>query len=75
MTVLWRLVIDRMHQRRGIGSMVLDELSAMLRARGDTAWQVSWVPGRGSPAPLYLRYGFVPTGDIDDGEIVARLEL
>lgn len=74
-TVLWRLIIDRMHQRRGIGTMVLDELCTTLRAQGESALQVSYVPGRGSPAPLYLGYGFVPTGVVDDGEIVAELRL
>jgi hypothetical protein len=28
-----------------------------------------------SPEPLYLGYGFVPTGDVEDGEIVAVLAL
>jgi hypothetical protein len=33
----------------------------------------SWVPDLpGTPEPFYLRFGFVPTGDIDDGEVVAR---
>ena len=32
---------------------------------------MSWADGRGSPRPLYERYGFVPTGDIEDGEVVA----
>ena len=29
----------------------------------------------GSPRPMYERYGFVPTGEIDDGEVVARLVI
>ena len=33
------------------------------------------VPGKGSPEPMYLARGFVPTGEIDHGEIVARLQL
>jgi diamine N-acetyltransferase len=33
------------------------------------------VPGKGSPEPMYLAHGFVPTGEIDDGEVVARLAL
>lgn len=28
---------------------------------------------QGSPEPMYLGYGFVPTGEIVDGEIEARL--
>jgi RimJ/RimL family protein N-acetyltransferase len=70
---LWRLLVDRRHQRRGIGTRVLDLLVEECRAMGATALEVSWEPGRGSPEPMYLRYGFVPTGDVEDGEIVARM--
>jgi diamine N-acetyltransferase len=33
------------------------------------------VQGEGGPEDFYLRLGFVPTGEIDDGEIVACLDL
>lgn len=36
---------------------------------------VSWANGKGSPRLLYERYGFVPTGEIDDGEIAAGLVI
>lgn len=72
---LWRLVIDRLHQRRGIGTMVLDALADEVRSWGATSLLVSWQPGRGSPEPLYLGYGFEPTGEIEGTEIVARLAL
>jgi RimJ/RimL family protein N-acetyltransferase len=72
---LWRLLIDRHHQRRGIGWRVLDQLTAMRRERGDTQLFVSWSDGKGGPRPMYERYGFVPTGRVEDGEIVAALVL
>jgi GNAT superfamily N-acetyltransferase len=72
---LWRLLVDRLHQRRGIGGMAVDLVIDRVRSLGAPAIEVSWVDGAGSPAPLYLGRGFVPTGDIDDGEIVARLDL
>ncbi len=74
-TILWRLLIGRLHQRRGIGSIVLDQVCEMLRSAGETVIQVHYVPGRGTPAPLYLGYGFVPTGETAGEEIVAELEL
>jgi diamine N-acetyltransferase len=70
---LWRLVVDRMHQRRGIGGRVVDLVVEQCRQWGDTALLTSWVPGKGSPGPMYLGRGFVPTGVVDDGEIEARL--
>lgn len=70
---LWRLLVDRMHQRRGIGRAVLDLLVEQCRAWGDRSLLTSWTPGRGSPEPMYLGYGFVPTGEIVDGETEGRL--
>lgn len=72
---LWRLLIDRMHQRRGIGTTVVEQVADHVRSMGASALTVSWVPGPGSPEPMYLRCGFVPTGEIHDGEVVARLDL
>jgi RimJ/RimL family protein N-acetyltransferase len=72
---LWRLLIDRLHQRRGIGGMVLDLVEEECRAMGDLALLTSWVEGKGSPAPFYLDHGFTPTGLIVDGETEARKDL
>lgn len=72
---LWRLLIDRMHQRRGIGRRALDLVEDQCRRTGDASLLTSWVPGRGSPEPFYLRRGFVPTGRIVDDEIEARTQL
>lgn len=72
---LWRLLIDRRHQRRGIGRRVVELVKDEVRSWGSDALMVSWVPGVGSPAPLYLAAGFVETGEIIDDEVVARVEL
>lgn len=69
---LWRLLIDRLHQRRGIGSQALDLLAAECREMGDAAIMTSWVEGRGSPREFYENHGFEPTGRIIDGETEAR---
>ena len=73
--VLWRLLIDRMHQRRGIGSIVLEQFEARCRAEGAHAIEVDWAEGPGSPAPLYLERGYEPTGDVVDGEVDAIKRL
>ena len=72
---LWRLLIDRLHQRRGIGGRVVDLLIERVRSLGAEALDVSWGEGPGSPAAFYLARRFEPTGEIDDGEIVARRAL
>ncbi|MEN9644409.1 MAG: hypothetical protein RL238_1078 [Actinomycetota bacterium] len=70
---LWRLLVDRMHQRRGIGSTVLQLLRQQFEADGLRSLLVSYHPGPGSPAPFYEHHGFVPTGEVVDDEIEARL--
>lgn len=74
-TVVWRLLIDRMYQRRGIGRLVLDVVAERARAWGSPSLATSWVPGPGSPERFYRSTGFVPTGEIDDDEVVARRAL
>lgn len=72
---LWRLLVDRHHQRRGIGKRILEQIINDSRNRGDTGIIVSWEEGPGSPRPFYEGLGFIPTGRIVEGETEARLAL
>lgn len=72
---LWRLLIDRRHQRRGIGRRALAIVIDDLRSHGETALFTSWEKGKGTPRPFYLGLGFVETGRIVDGETEARLQF
>jgi GNAT superfamily N-acetyltransferase len=72
---LWRLLVDKRHQGRGIGRAALDRLVDLVRADGATELLTSYVPGEGGPGPFYEGLGFRPTGEMDDGEIVLRLPL
>ena len=73
---LWRLLIDERYQRRGYGTAALDALVAYLRGRPNAdALLTSAGQGEGSPQPFYERYGFVPTGEIHEDEVVLRLDL
>ncbi len=72
---LWRLLIDRRHQRRGVGSAALDLVEDECRANGDVAIEVSWTEGRGSPAAFYEARGYVRTGNLIDGETEAVKQL
>jgi len=74
---LWRLLIDARGQGRGYGRSALDLVVAYVRTRpdADRLW-TSVVPGDdSSPLGFYLGYGFVLTGDVDDGEPVLELSL
>jgi diamine N-acetyltransferase len=73
---LWRLMIGRDHQRKGFGAAAMRLIADHVRALpGGTALITSWVPVEGGPEPFYRGLGFVPTGEVDDGEHVGRLEL
>ena len=74
---LWRLLIDARWQHRGYGRAALDLIVAYLGTRPHAdRLLTSAVPGDGSPVGFYLKYGFVPTGAMDDdGELVLELAL
>jgi diamine N-acetyltransferase len=73
---LWRFMIAAEHQGRGYGRQALDLVVAHVRTRpGATALLSSYVPGDAGPGEFYRRYGFVETGEIDEGERVIRLDL
>jgi RimJ/RimL family protein N-acetyltransferase len=72
---LWRFLIDRRHQRRGVGGRAIALLAEHLRAAGHDALLLSFVDAPGGPRQFYERLGFVPTGIIHEGETQARLAL
>jgi diamine N-acetyltransferase len=73
---LWRLLIDRRRQGQGYGTAALDAVVEYVRGRpGGDVLLVSAAQGEGTPQPFYERYGFVPTGQVVEGEVVLRLDL
>jgi len=72
---LWRLLVDRWHQRRGIGERAVATIVDLLRRDGRRRLLTSWVDGPGSPAAFYARLGFRRTGRLVEGEIEGVLEL
>jgi RimJ/RimL family protein N-acetyltransferase len=74
-TFLWRLLVDARHQGRGIGTRALRLVAEGLAADGDSVLKTSWVDAPGGPERFYRKLGFVPTGEVDDGEIVASVSI
>jgi diamine N-acetyltransferase len=68
------LVIDRAHQRRGLGRAVVDLLVARATAEGRSS-ALSYEPANTVAKSLYERAGFVETGERDGDEVVARRPL
>ncbi len=73
---LWRLMIADGHQRKGYGRRALELLVERVRGLpGATGLGTSYDPAEGGPEGFYKGFGFVDTGEVDDGEVVCRLPL
>jgi len=73
---LWRFMVAAEQQGNGYGKRALDLVVKHLRGLpGARELRSSFVPGEHGPRDFYLRYGFVETGEVDEGEHVIRLEL
>ncbi|WP_037358170.1 GNAT family N-acetyltransferase [Amycolatopsis orientalis] len=72
---IWRLNIAAEHQKKGYGRFAVEAVLAEARRRGSESATVLWVPGEHSPEQFYLRLGFEPTGQLHEGEVVARIRL
>lgn len=73
---LWRLVVDYRHLGRDIERQAVRELARRLHAAGHNHLDVCYdVTGPSRPAKFYRSLGFVPTGEGEGGEEIARLDL
>jgi diamine N-acetyltransferase len=73
---LWRLMIDQRYQRMGFGRRGLRLVVAQVKSRPDAdKLHTSWRRGEGSAHGFYERLGFQETGEDEDGEVQAFLEL
>jgi diamine N-acetyltransferase len=73
---LWRFMVAAEHQGKGYGRQALDLVVKHVRTLpGARVLGSSFVPGEHGPQAFYLRYGFVETGEVEEGEHVIRLDL
>jgi diamine N-acetyltransferase len=73
---LWRFMIDRRYQRKGLGGQAMALIHDYVRSRpgGDRIY-LSYVPIRGGPEPFYKSLGYKDTGVEHEGELEAVLIL
>ncbi len=73
---LWRFMIAEEHQGKGYGRRAMELLIEHVKTRPMAEeLLLSYVPGEASPEGFYRRLGFEPTGEENEGEIMARLRL
>jgi diamine N-acetyltransferase len=71
-----RFMIAAEHQRKGYGRAALRMIIEHLAARsGCTEIRLSYEPENVGAAALYAGQGFEETGEIEEGEVVARLQV
>ena len=69
------LVIDRDRQRQGYGRAAMERLIAMLAGTGADQIALCYEPDNLVARTLYAGLGFRETGELIDGEVVARLDV
>ncbi len=73
---LWRFMVDGRYQGRGYGRRGLELVVDYVRQRPEAAELLtSYVPGEAGPERFYRSFGFEPTGEEIEGELVMRLAL
>lgn len=72
---LWRFMIAHNEQGKHYGVKTLDRIVAFAKEKGHTEIHTSCHMGEVSPYKFYLKYGFVDTGKVDDGEQVLLLKI
>lgn len=73
---LWRFMIAEPYQGRGYGRKAIERLVEYVKTRPNAkGLGVSCGLGAGSPQEFYEKVGFVSTGEIDDGELVLKMQF
>lgn len=72
---IWRFMIDKQYQGKGYGRAAITLAIDYLKEQGAKEIFLSYDPENAVAAKLYQSVGFVLTGEVDDGELVAKLVL
>ncbi len=72
---LWRLMIARDYQNKGYGKQVLDLLIQKCRDEKKKTLYLSCEMIDPMPYQFYIKYGFIDTKQVDDGEEVLKIYI
>lgn len=74
--VVWRILFPEEHQNKGYGTEAIRQIIRLARESEKYDFMIiDYAPENVIARHVYEKLGFVPTGEISNGEIVARLEL
>jgi diamine N-acetyltransferase len=70
-----RLMVDEQHQNKGYGTFAMNWILGHFRAdERIKRIGISYDPGNDVARKLYASLGFIETGEIDHGEVIAELQ-
>ncbi len=73
---IWRFMIAEEHQNKGYGRKAMEcALNIIKESNKFDYVSLDYVPGNDAGKHLYESLGFKETGEIEDGEIVMKLDL
>lgn len=72
---LWRFMIDASHQRHGYGTPSLQAIIKYFKENGANNIKLSTKESNIQALSLYHKFGFKETGEMNDEEIVLKLDL
>ena len=72
---LWRFMIDKNLQGKGYGSAALEKIIAYFKSQGADHILLSTKETNREALSLYHKYQFAETGEMNDNEIILRLQL
>ncbi|WP_286911127.1 GNAT family N-acetyltransferase [Clostridium sp. UBA1652] len=73
---VWRFMIDKVHQGKGYGKASMNKAIELVKTfpyGHASEIYLSYEPENIKAKKLYSSMGFIETGDIEDGELVAKL--
>lgn len=73
---IWRLMIALEHQGKGYGTEVMKQAIEIIKKEGRFNYiYLDYAPANTVAKHVYEKLGFVATGEVDEGEIIMRLDI
>lgn len=74
--VIWRIMFPEEHQNKGYGTEAMKQIIRLAKESGKYDFMIiDYAPENVIAKHVYEKMGFVPTGEISNGEIVAKLQF
>lgn len=73
---IWRILFPEEHTKKGYGTKAISMIIEMARKSGKYDFMtIDYAPNNKIAEHVYQKFGFRPTGEISNGEIVMKLNL